>query len=135
MQTARFKKVLSLILCIVLIAAIALFAGCSGNKENSLGEGEKSFTFIVTDGEGEEETFEISTDAETVGEALIEEGLLEGEDGEYGLYVKTVNGITADYDTDGAYWAFYIGDEYAMTGVDMTEITDGATYEFRVEQG
>lgn len=45
-------------------------------------------------------------------------------------YVTTVNGITADWDTEKAYWAFYIGEEYAQTGVDATEIVAGTTYTF-----
>ena len=135
MQTKRFKRAVSLILCIVLIAAMALFTGCSDKKANTVGDGDKSFTFIVVDGEGAEETFEVKTDAQTVGEALMDEGLIEGEEGQYGLYVKVVNGITADYDKDGTYWAFYIGEEYAMTGVDMTDIEDGETYAFKVEKG
>ena len=72
---------------------------------------------MVVDKEGTETSFEIHTDKKMVGEALQECGLLEGEDGPYGLYVKTVNGITADYDVDQTYWAFYINGEYAMTGV------------------
>ena len=46
---------------------------------------------------------------------------------------QTVNGITADYDTDGHYWAFYVGGEYAQTGVDATQVTAGASYAFKVE--
>ena len=60
-------------------------------------------------------------------------GIIEGEQGPYGLYVKAVNGVYADYDTDGAYWAFYINGEYAETGVDMTEIDETAVYSFRYE--
>ena len=56
-----------------------------------------------------------------------------GDDTEYGLYVKTVNGVTVDYDTDGKYWAFYVDGEYAATGVDSTDITAGATYTFKAE--
>ena len=59
--------------------------------------------------------------------------MIDGDESEYGLYVKTVNGITADYDTDGVYWAFYINDEYAPTGVDSTTITEGERYSFRIE--
>lgn len=98
-----------------------------------LGEGSREFALTVTDQEGNETEFEIHTDKETVGEALTEIGLIAGEESEYGLYVKTVNGVTADYDTDGKYWAFYINDEYAQTGVDTTEIKEGETYSFRVE--
>ena len=79
-------------------------------------------------------SFEIHTDKTIVGEALLDLELIEGDMGDFGLYVKTVNGITADYDTDGTYWAFYVNGEYAMTGVDMTDIVDGDTYSFKVEK-
>ena len=68
-----------------------------------------------------------------MGDALTELGLIDGEDSEYGLYVKTVDGITVDYDTDGKYWAFYVDGEYAQSGVDSTEVTAGSEYSFRVE--
>ena len=55
------------------------------------------------------------------------------EDSEYGLYIKTVNGITYDYETDGKYWAFYISDEYSMTGIDLTDIVSGETYVLKAE--
>ena len=147
MQMTRLKKSLSLIVCIVLIAAMALLTtGCNGNSkvetpdlsggstlETSVGEGATQFTFTVTDAEGNEKTYQIHTDKKTVGEALVELGLIAGEESEYGLYVKTVDGITVDYDKDGKYWAFYVDGEYASTGVDSTEITEGATYSFKAE--
>lgn len=98
-----------------------------------LGEGDTVFYVSVTDKEGAETEFEIHTDKETVGEALLDLELIAGDEGEYGLYVKTVNGITADYDKDGVYWAFYINGEYASTGVDATPITEGEQYSFKVE--
>ena len=99
-----------------------------------LGEGNTVFLFTVVDGEGNESLFEIHTDKEIVGEALAELGLIQGEESEYGLFVKTVNGITADYETDGTYWAFYINGSYAMSGVDTTPITEGEAYMFKVEK-
>ena len=60
--------------------------------------------------------------------------MIEGEDGPYGLYVKTVNGITADYDKDGLYWAFYVDDAYAISGVDKTAIAEGGHYAFKGER-
>lgn len=100
-----------------------------------LGEGETVFPLTVTDGEGKSAAYQIRTDETTVGAALQALGLIEGEEGAYGLYVKTVCGITADYDADGSYWAFYIDGEYASTGVDSTEIVPGCSYALRVEQG
>lgn len=149
----RNKKFFSLLLCMMLTVAMAFSTtGCSGNtKENEaqtetqvaadaqtdatvLGEGQTVFTFNVTDADGNETNFEIHTDKETVGDALLELDLIAGEDSEYGLYVKTVNGITADYDKDQTYWAFYVNGEYAQTGVDSTNVTAGDTYSFKVEK-
>ncbi len=155
-KTLNFKKLCSLCLCIVLIAAIALFTtGCTNNNTTdgnisdgnlssgnlmteeiiSLGQGETEFIFCVSDVEGKETWYSISTDRKTVGEALLELGLIDGEAGAYGLYVKTVNGTTLDYDKDGMYWAFYIGTQMSPTGVDMTDITVGETYRFVAAEG
>ena len=67
-------------------------------------------------------------------ERAEELNLIAGDESEYGLYVKQVNGITADYDVDQTYWAFYINGEMAMTGVDTTDVEAGATYSFKVEK-
>ncbi len=143
----NFKKLCSLCLCILLVAAIAMFtAACTKSPEGPgvnvstqdmgvYGEGENSFDFFVTDKDGKEYFYGINTDKATVGEALVELGLIDGEDGPYGLYVKTVKGITIDYDTDGMYWAFYIGEEMAPTGVDRTEIVNGTAYRFVATKG
>ena len=109
-------------------------AGAEVQREGGeLGEGSKEFALTVTDKDGNETQFEIHTDKETVGEALQELNLIDGEEGEYGLFVKTVNGITADYDADGVYWAFYVNGEYAASGVDVTQITEGDSYALKVE--
>ncbi len=129
----KLNKLLSAILAAVLISAMAFgFAGCDKKAEVNLGE--KSFTFICTDIDGNQQKYEIKTNAATVGEALSEKGLIEGEEGPYGLYVKSVCGITADFDTDSTYWALYIDGEYGMNGVDETDITDGATYELKKQK-
>ena len=143
------KRFLALILCIMMMLSVSVFAAAEAPAETPvktfeelvaeaeaeitvLGEGEVMMQLIVTDGEGNTQFFEINTDEETVGAALVAAELVEGEEGPYGLYVKTVCGITADYDKDGTYWAFYINDEYAMTGVDATPIED-AVYTLKVE--
>lgn len=69
-----------------------------------------------------------------MGEALEDVGLLVGEEGEFGLYVKAVNGIPLDFDKDGLYWAFYENGSYAMTGVDMTEIAPDTVYSFKADK-
>ena len=79
-------------------------------------------------------TFTIHTDKETVGAALIEHNLIEGDAGAYGLYIKKVNGILADYDVDQSWWGFYKNGEMMMTGVDMTAFEDGDHYELKYER-
>ncbi len=96
--------------------------------DTELGEGAKTFMFKV-DADGYAITFTIHTNETTVGAALLALGLIEGEDSQYGLYVKTVNGMLADWDIDQTYWAFYENGEYA-NGVDATNVTEGYTYSF-----
>ncbi len=154
MKNQNRIRFVSLILCGLLFAATALtLAGCSTPNPDAgigtqtiigstdpatplvLGEGDTHFLFSVTDGAGNTTYFEINTTKTIVGEALTELGMLAGDPGNYGLYVKTVNGITVDYDIDHAYWAFYENDLYASAGADMTAITPGASYAFKVEKG
>ena len=135
------KKMMTGVLALVLVLVMV---GC-GQKDNgvvngvakdgaTIGEGAKSFTMEVVDKDGGKVTFTVKTDADTVGKALLDQGVIAGEDSSYGLYVKTVNGTTLDYDTDGMYWAFYINGEYAQPGVAATGVEDGAVYAFRAEK-
>ena len=86
-------------------------------------------TVDVVDADGNTQTFTLATDADNLGDALLHEGLVEGEQGAYGLYIKSVNGIRADYDLDKAYWALYSNGEMLMTGASETAIADGQHYE------
>ncbi len=140
------KKFLSFLLCVMLIGALTL-TGCgnkvsentkSGSKINEdvavseeanvLGQGETEFMLDVIDKDGMESHFEIHTDKQTVGEALVDVKLVGGTKGGYGFMVETVNGQTLDFNKDGMYWAFLIDGEYAQTGVDSTDIVPGTTY-------
>ena len=136
------KKLLAILLALIL--ALSLFAcgkqplpGEAGppvvNDGDVIGEGENSFTLEIVDKDGKKITATIKCDDTIVGDALQAYGIIAGEEAEYGLYIKSVNGITADYDKDGSYWAFYVNGEYAVTGVDMAEIENGATYTLAVE--
>ena len=132
------KSTLILLLSLIFLAALvacdtaeappSLWDNATYQADTELGSGAKTITVEVVLPD-KQVTFTIHTDMNTVGEALLEHGLIAGEQGAYGLYVKVVNGITADYDVDQSYWAFQINGEYAMTGVDMTEITEGETYQ------
>ncbi len=145
MKHSMLKKVLSFTLSVVMIAAMALvITGCNDNKEpqattttltdgQSVGQGAHKFTFTVVNPDGTSVTVQVSTDKTNLGEALQELGIIAGEQGDYGLYVKTVNGLTLDYAKDGKYWALYEGDTQASSGVDGVTIQDGASYSFKAE--
>ena len=139
MKKTTFTKALSCILCVVLIAAMALcMNSCSGknDKKEDTGAIEKTpvkFTVAVRDADGNEESFELESSKTYLLDALLDENMVEGEDQSAGFYIKKVNGITADYDIDGTYWALYIDGEYAMTGADTTPIEEGTVYLFAVE--
>ena len=150
-QNNKKLTLVLIVLCVVALAVAALFAtGVIGGKntpdnvaaENTgivkngdvVGQGATEFAFVIVDKEGNETAITVKTDKKTVGEALLDTGIVEGEMGDYGLYVKKVNGIAADYDVDQTYWAFYINGEYAMTGIDTTEILPGNTYMMKVEK-
>lgn len=105
-----------------------LWSRATYTEDKEFGDGAKT---VICEVKAEEKTvtFTVKTDKTTVGEALLEHQLIAGDEGPYGLYIKQVNGITADYDVNQRYWAFYIDGEMAMTGVDGTEITEGVTYQ------
>ena len=148
-QIFNAKNFFSLLILILLVAAVAFsMISCDKNTSDTpnapseselnnaipLGEGQTKFTFTVTFGDGSTKAYTINTDQTTVGGALVELGLISGEDGPYGLMVYNVAGETHDYNVDQSYWAFYINGEYAMTGVDSTDIVVGTTYSFKAEK-
>ena len=124
------KKIISMLLVLVMVFTL----GACAKKETPAAE-PVSFTVVVTDLEGNESTFNYTSDAASVGEALVAEGLVEGHEAEYGLYIDAVNGIAADWDADQTYWAFYINGEYATTGIGETIITADATYGLTLTKG
>lgn len=137
------RRIGTLSVAVLLLTCLWCFTACDEQAKESkefdlwenakyvsdveLGEGETTLTMQVK-AEDHQVTFTIHTDKSTVGEAMMEHGLLEGEEQTAGFYLQKVNGILADWDTDQTYWAFYVDGEYAMSGVDKTAIEEGVTY-------
>ena len=144
-----FCKVLSLVIALVLIAAMALTLSSCGKSATDqtsspaetaaagpkeIGNGATQFAFSVTGADGAKNEYVINTDKSTLGEALLEAGIITEEEQKTG-FINTVNGVTLNFDTDKAYWALYVGEDYAQKGVNETEITAGGAYSFVYTKG
>ena len=132
-----FQSTVSFILAFIFIFALvscnttektALWEKATYQEDREFGSGTKTVVVQVK-AEEKQVTFTIKTDKDTVGAALMEYNLLAGEEGQFGLYVKVVNGMTADFDVDQTYWAFYTNGDYALAGVDSTQIQEGVIYQ------
>ena len=132
-KTKKNQKpvIIAAVVFVVLIAAALVLWQFVAPKGT---EGAKAYTFTVINADGSEKVHKLRTDEEMLGDALVNEGLLEGEEGPYGLYVKTVDGITAD-EANQEWWCLTKGGEEVFTGVDMTPVEDGAAYEFTLTVG
>ena len=138
------KRTRSALLSLLALLTLLCLAACGAGEDlwknaihktdATVGTGSTEVTVEVAAGDSEI-AITLRTDKTILGDALLAEGLITGEDGPYGLYVKTVNGIFADYDTDGTYWALYIDGKYAVSGVDTTPIEAGRTYRLSRDKG
>lgn len=94
--------------------------------------GNKTITLTVVYADASTKDFTIKTNEDYLRGALEQEKLIAGDESEWGLYVKTVDGVTAD-DAAHQYWALYINDDYASTGVDTTPVNDGDHFKLALE--
>lgn len=134
-KTKNNKKTLLYVgIAIVLVALIAVFAIVYGNSNKPAAAGSKTITVQIITSETDTVTKTIQTDAEFLRGALEQENLVQGEESQYGLFVKTVNGVTAD-DAQQQWWCFTKGGEDLFTGVDTTPIADGDKFEITLKTG
>ena len=124
----------SMVLLFVLLALVLVFALVWFANRPQAAAGSKTVTVEVVHGDGTEKTFLIRTDAETLRRACEEQNLIAGTEGEYGLYVLTVDGETAD-ESIQQWWCITKGGEEHFYGVDDTMIQDGEQYEFTLKTG
>lgn len=128
------RTILSLLLAALMLLS---FAACTGSAAATAPKADAEpavkikFTAIYDDTTKE---FNLETTEKTLGAALLKEGIIEGTDSEYGLFVTTVDGRVAD-DTKQEWWCLTKGGEMWMNGVDTTEIADGDAYEFTLTVG
>ena len=121
------KKTLGIILALALLvgALVGVFFATRPETNTDL----KSFTLEIIHKDGTTKTLPLKSDAEYLGAYLQAEGIISGEEGAYGLYIQEVDGEKAVFETDGAYWGFYVDGQYAMQGIDLTPIEEGKVYQ------
>lgn len=122
----KSKKLIAIVLALVVVIGAMIWLWL-GSQEDTI-EGAKTITVTVVHQDGSQKDFEYHTNEEFLGAVILAEGLVEGEDGPYGLMISTVDGERAVWEENGAYWALFIGEEYATTGADTTPIEDGGVY-------
>ena len=124
------KTLIALIVLVVLV--IGAFAVWKVNAPQGQTGDKTILVSVVVDTETSD--FVIETDAEFLRGALEQEGLVQGDESEYGLFVTAVDGETADSEQQ-QWWCFTKGGEMLMTGVDDTPIADGEQYEITLTVG
>ncbi|MCD8084891.1 MAG: DUF4430 domain-containing protein [Clostridiales bacterium] len=101
----------------------------AAEAESSTADAEtKHITLTVTYADGSSDNYEIDTEADYLKDAIDATVELGGEESDYGFYITSVNGVEADYDADGAYWAIYVNDTYGSYGVDSQPVADGDSF-------
>lgn len=45
------------------------------------------------------------------------------------MMVETVNGVTADWNVDQSYWAFYVNGEYCNYGIEEQPVANNDTFQ------
>lgn len=126
------KKMLGLV--IALVAIIAILACVYAFTRPTTEKGSKTVTVTIDKGDGKQKDVVLHTDAEYLGDALHEKKLVEGEQGEYGLYIKEVDGTKAD-ESAQQWWCLTKGGEDVFTGADTTPIYDGDKFELTLKTG
>ena len=124
------KKQTKLIIVVaVIVAVVVVMAGIYFATRPDTAQGAKTITVEVVHGDGSSKDFTYHTDSEYLGEVLLAEGLVAGDQGEFGLYILTVDGENAIFEESGAYWALYQNGEMTTTGADTTPIQDGDSFQ------
>ena len=126
------KKIVLAVVALVAVVAIAL--GLWVALKPQAAQGEKTITVNVVFAGGTQNSHTISTSEEYLRGALEQENMIAGDESEYGLFVTTVNGVTAD-DSKEQWWCFTKGGESLATGVDSTPIADGDAFEITLTEG
>lgn len=127
----KLKKILAAVVALMCVAA--LLCACAPKEPAATGE-EKTFTLQIVHADGSAVEKEITTTQTYLADALIDEGLLNKEEQPSDMFT-VVDGEEASWDKDQAYWGFYVNGDYAVAGMNDTEIEQGAVYKLEYTLG
>ena len=117
-----------------LVLVIALMGSLYMMNRPKAVEGGKQVSIVIVHKDGAEKKLEYATDLEYLADLLLEKELVTGyASEEFGFTIESVDGVTADWAVDSAYWALYEGDEYAVTSAAGIVLTDGGIYKLVYE--
>ena len=131
----------SLFLAFLLIAAAGMLGACTEPYNptdativdtKSVGTGSKTITVSVVNDKNEATLYTVKTDAEMLDRALLDNGIVEGEVGQYGLFITSAGGLVAE---GNGWWGVYVGDRRTDTGVSFIKVTDGGAYAIAYQVG
>ena len=117
-----------ILVAVALIACVAVMLGIFLTTRPETVEGSKTVTVTVVHKDGSEKVFTCQTEEEFLGKVLVNENIVVGNYGEFGLYFDTADGEKADWNVDNGWWQVFVGEEAAITGADQIPTTDGGTY-------
>ena len=120
---------------VALVLAMAILAGIYVMTREDTSDGWKWITVTVVHSDGTEKDFRWLTTETHLGPVLVKKGLVPDERGEFGLFINTVDGETADWSADQSWWALYEGEELAAVGADSLVIHDGDTFRLVYTRG
>ena len=127
------KKMIVVALALLVLVAVLLGVYALTRPETALGA--KTVTVTVVHADGSEKEFTYRTEEEYLGPVLLTEGLVEGEMGPYGLMISAVDGEEAVWEVNNAYWALFVGEDYATSGADTTPVYDGSAFKLEYTIG
>ena len=133
MEAKSSKKgvIAAVIILAVVVAAMAVIYMFMKPGTQS---GSKTVTIQVIDSAGETASYTVRTDAQYLDQAMDEAQGLSYETDEGGMVIA-VNGETADYTADQAYWAFYVNGEYCSYGITQQPVADGDVFSIEYTRG
>lgn len=124
MKNKKTVIALGLALAIIIVAFAALFIMNRPEAE----KGNKTISVTVVFSDKSEKDYSIKTDAQYLGDALLQEKLVTEEEYSKGYYTVIAD-QRADYNLDKSWWCVAVNGEMTNVGINQQPISDGDEFE------